>query len=141
MARGTRSLSIELQVEAARWRVQQQFLRNIGRRADLAATTTTEGAREFTGALLDAARTILAEEPRGRRMREWCEHPETKAKVEAALAKRCEACRAWKGNRTPATWRILRTARRGAKAAIEEGINAHFERYAAKLEAIYRTAT
>ena len=66
-------------------------------------------------------------------MRERGEDPETRAAVEAALAKRCEVRRTWKGNRTPATWRILRAACKGVKAAIEAGIDAHFERFVAEL--------
>ena len=59
--------------------------------------------------------------------------------MEAALAKRYEARRTWKGNRTPsATWSILRAACKGVKAAIEAGIDAHFERFVAELETVYK---
>ena len=46
-------------------------------------------------------------------MLEWCESPETRAAVEEALAKRREARRLMKSNRTPAAWKALRAACKG----------------------------
>ena len=42
-----------------------------------------------------------------------------------------------KSNRTPATWKALRAACKGVRAAIDEGIHAHLERYVTRLEALY----
>ena len=70
-------------------------------------------------------------------MPEWCKSPETRAAVEEALAKRREARRLMKSNRTPATWKALRAACKGVRAAIDEGIHAHLERYVTRLEALY----
>ena len=70
-------------------------------------------------------------------MPEWCESPETRAAVEEALAKRREARRLMKSNRTPATWKALRAACKGVRTAVDEGIHAHLERYVTRLEAMY----
>ena len=70
-------------------------------------------------------------------MPEWCESPETRAAVEEALAKRREARRLMKSNRTPATWKSLRAACKGVSTAVDEGIHAHLERYVMRLEAMY----
>ena len=42
-----------------------------------------------------------------------------------------------KSNRTPATWKALRAACKGVRAAIDEGIHADLERYVTRLEALY----
>ena len=42
-----------------------------------------------------------------------------------------------KSNRTPATWKALRAASKGVRAAIDEGIHAHLKRYVTRLEALY----
>ena len=70
-------------------------------------------------------------------MPEWCESSETRAAVEEALAKRREARRLMKSNRAPATWKALRAAFKGVRAAVDEGIHAHLERYVTRLEALY----
>ena len=70
-------------------------------------------------------------------MPEWCESPETRAAVEEALAKRREARRLMKSNRSPATWRALRATCKGVRTAVDEGIHAHLERCVTRLEAMY----
>ena len=40
-------------------------------------------------------------------------------------------------NRTPATWKSLRAAYKGVRTAVDEGINAHLDRYVTRLEAMY----
>ena len=40
-------------------------------------------------------------------------------------------------NRTPATWKALRTTCKGVRTAVDEGIHAHLERYVTRLEAMY----
>ena len=42
-----------------------------------------------------------------------------------------------KSNRTPATWKALRAACKGVRAAVDEDIHAHLERYVTRLEAMY----
>ena len=94
----------ELQVEMSRWHVVERFLHNLGEQAGQPNTTAPEAARGFTEAILEAAQTVLSTERRiPRIMPEWCESPETRAAVEEALAKRREARRLMKSNRTPAT--------------------------------------
>ena len=70
-------------------------------------------------------------------MPKWCASPETRAAVEEALAKRREARRLMKSNRTPATWKALRAACKGVRTTVDEGIHAHLETYVTRLEAIY----
>ena len=70
-------------------------------------------------------------------MPEWCESPETRAAVGEALAKRRQARRLAKSNRSPATWIALRDACKGVRTAVDEGIHAHLERYVTGLEAMY----
>ena len=70
-------------------------------------------------------------------MPEWCESPGTRAAVEEALAKRREARRLMKSNRTPATWKALRAACKGVRTAVDEGIYAYLERCVTRLEAMY----
>ena len=70
-------------------------------------------------------------------MPEWCKSPETRAAVEEAPAKRREARRLMKSNRTPATWKALRASCKGVRTAVDEGIHAHPERYVTRLEAMY----
>ena len=100
----------ELQVEMSRWHVVERFLHNLGEQTGQPNTTAPEAARGFTEAILEAAQTVLPIEGRIPRMPEWCESPETRAAVEEALAKRREARRLMKSNRTPATWKALRAA-------------------------------
>ena len=70
-------------------------------------------------------------------MPEMCESPETRAAVEKALAKRREARRLTKSNRSPATWKALRAACKRVRTAVDEGIHAQLERYGTRLEAMY----
>ena len=42
-----------------------------------------------------------------------------------------------KSNRTPATWKALRTACKGVRKAVDEGIHARIERYVTRLETMY----
>ena len=101
----------ELQVEMSRWHVVERFLHNLGEQTGQPNTTAPEAAaRGFTEAILEAAQTVLPTERRIPRMPEWCESPETGAAVEKALAKRREARRMMKSNRTLATWKALRAA-------------------------------
>ena len=127
----------ELQVEMSRWHVVERFLHNLGEQTGQPNTTASAAARGFTEAILEAAQTVLPTERRIPRMPEWCESPETRAAVEEALAKRRKARRLMKSNRTPATWKALRAAYKGVRAAIDEGIHAHLERYVTRLEALY----
>ena len=127
----------KLQVEMSRWHVVERFLHNLGEQTGQPNTTAPEAARGFTEAILEAAQTVLPTEGRIPRMPEWCESPETRAAVEEALAKRREARRLMKSSRTPATWKALRAVCKGVRAAIEEGIHAHLERYVTRLEALY----
>ena len=128
----------ELQVEMSRWHVVERFLHNLGEQTGQPNTTAPEAARGFTEAILEAAQTVLPTERRIPRMPEWCESPETRAAVEEALAKRREARRLMKSNRTPATWKALRAACKGVHAAVDEGIHAHLERYVTRLQAMYK---
>ena len=125
----------ELQVEMSRWHVVERFLHNLGEQTGQPNTTAPEAARGFTKAILEAAQAVLPTERRIPRMPEWCESPEMRAAVEEALAKRREARRLMKSNRTPATWKALRAACIGT--AVDEGIYAHLERYVTRLEAMY----
>ena len=109
----------ELQVEMSRWHVVERFPHNLGEQTGQPNTTAPEAARGFTEAILEAAQTVLPTERRIPRMPEWCESPETRAAVEEALAKRREARRVMKSNRTPATWKALRAACKGVRAAID----------------------
>ena len=128
----------ELQVEMSRWHVVERFLHNLGEQTGQRNTTAPEAARGFTEAILEAAQTVLPTERRiPRIMPGWCESPETRAAAEEALAKRREARRVMKSNRTPATWKALRAACKGVRAAVDEGIHAHLERYVTRLEALY----
>ncbi|CAM9714857.1 unnamed protein product, partial [Pylaiella littoralis] len=45
--------------------------------------------------------------------------------------------RLFQAQRTPARWKSLRTACKGVQEAIDAGINAHLERYVAKVERLY----
>ena len=126
----------ELQVEMSRWRVVERFLHNLGEQTGQLNTTAPEAAREFTKAILEAAQTVLPTERRIPRMPEWCESPETRAAVEEALAKRREARRRMKSNRTPATWKALRAACKGVRTTVDESIHTHLERYVKRLEAM-----
>ena len=128
----------ELQVETARRAVSERFIHNLDQQPGEPATTTAGMATLFTNALLDAAQTVLPEEPRRRRTQEWCETPATRAALEEALAKRREARRAMRGNWTTATWRTLKAACKGVTAAVETGIYAHLDKYVAELEAVYK---
>ena len=127
-----------MQVEAARWAVSQEFLRNFNQRMGESVTTTPEMARVFTESLLDGARSTLSEEPRRRRAHEWSENPETRAALEKALDERREARRAFQGTRSAASWKAIKEACKAVKAAIAEGIYAHLDRYVTELEAIYK---
>ena len=127
----------ELQVEMSRCHVVERFLHNLGEQTGQPNTTTPEAVRGFTKAILEAAQTVLPTERRIPRMPEWCESPETRAAVEEALAKRREARRLIKSDRTPATWKSLRAACKGVHTAVDEGIYAHLERYLTRLEAMY----
>ena len=127
----------ELQVEMSRWHVVERFLHNLGEQTGQPNTTASEAAREFTKAILEAAQTVLPTDRRIPRMPEWCESPETRAAVEEALAKRRDARRLMKSNRTPATWKALRTAYKGVRTAVDEGIHVHLEIYVTRLEAMY----
>ena len=126
----------ELQVEMSRWHVVERFLQNLGEQTGQPNTTAPEAAREFTEAILEEAQTVLPTERRIPRMPEWCESQETRAAVEEALAKRREARRLMKSNRTPATWKALRAACTGVCTAVDEGIHAPLERYVTRLEAM-----
>ena len=121
----------------SRWYVVERFLHNLGEQTGQPNTAAPEAAREFTKAILEAAQTVLPTERRIPRMPEWCESPETRAAVEEAFAKRREARRLTKSNRTPATWKALRAACKGVRTAVDEGIHAHLERYVTRLEAMY----
>ena len=127
----------ELQVEMSRWHVVERFLHNLGEQTGQPNTTAPEAAREFTEAILEAAQTVLPTERRIPRMPEWCESPKTRAAVEEALAKRREARRLMKSNRTPATWKALRAACKGVRTAVDECIHAHPERYVTRLQTMY----
>ena len=127
----------ELQVEMSRWHVVESFLHNLGEQTGQLNTTAPEAAREFTEAILEAVQTVLPTERRIPRMPEWCESPETRAAVEEALAKRREARRLMKSNRSPATWKALRAACKGVRTAVDEGIHAHLEIDVTRLEAMY----
>ena len=127
----------ELQVEMSRWYVVERFLHNLGEQTGQPNTTAPEAAREFTEAILEEAQTVLPTERRIPRMPKWCESPETRAAVEEALAKRREARRLMKSNRTPATWKSLRAACKEVRTTVDEGIHAHLERYVTRLEAMY----
>ena len=127
----------ELQVEMSRWHVIERFLHNLGEQTGQPNTTAREAAREFTEAILEAAQTVLPTERRIPRMPAWCESPETRTAVEEVLAKRREARRLMRTNRTPATWKSLRAACKGVRTAVDEGIHAHLERYGTRLEAMY----
>ena len=127
----------ELRVEMSRWHVVERFLHNLSEQTGQPNTTAPEAARELTKAILEAAQTVLPTERRIPRMPEWCESPETRAAVEEALAKRREARRLMKSNSTPATWKALRAACKGARTAVDKGIHAHLERYVTMLEAMY----
>ena len=122
----------------SRWHVVERFLHNLGEQTGQPNTTAPEVARGFTKAILEAAQTVLPTERRIPRMLEWCESPETRAAGEEALAKRREARRLMKRNRTPATWKTLRAACKGVRTAVDEGIYAHLERYVTRLEAMYK---
>ena len=54
-----------------------------------------------------------------------------------ALMERWEARRLMKTDRTPTTWKRLRAACKGVRAAIDIAIYTHLVRYVARLEAIY----
>ena len=127
----------ELQVEMSRCHVVERFLHNLGEKTGPPNTTAPEVAREFTGAILEAAQTVLPTERRIPRMPEWCESPEAKEAVEEALAKRRESRRLMKSNRTRATWKVLRATCKGVRTAVDEGIHAHLERYVTRLEEMY----
>ena len=127
----------ELQVDMSRWYVVRRFLHNLGEQTGQPNTTAPEAAREFTKAILEAAQTVPPTERQIPRMLEWCESPETRAAVEEALAKRREARRLMKSNRTPATLKALRVACKGVRTAVDEGIHAHLERDVTRLEAMY----
>ena len=127
----------ELQVKLSRWHMVERFPHNLGEQTGQPNTTAPEAARGLTEAILEAAQTVFPTERRIPRMPEWCESPETRAAVEEALAKRREARRLMKSNRTPATWKSLRAACKGVRAAVDEGIHAHLERYMTRLEALY----
>ena len=127
----------ELQVEMSRWHVVERLLHNLCEQTGQPNTTVPEAAREFTKAILEAAQTVLLTKRRIPRMPEWCESPETRAAVEEALAKRREARRLMKSNRTPATWKALRAACKGVRTAVDEGIHAHLESYVTRLETMY----
>ena len=127
----------ELRVEMSRWHVVERFLDNLGEQTGQPNTTAPQAAREFIEAILEAAQTVLPTERRIPRMPEWCESPETRAAVEEALAKPREARRLMKSNRTSATWKALRAAGKGVRTAVDEGIHAHLERDATRLEAMY----
>ena len=126
----------ELQVEMSRWHVVERFLHNLGEQTGQPNTTAQGAAREFTEATLEAAQTVLPTERRIPRMPERRESPETRAAVEEALAKRREARRLMKSNRTPATWKALRAACKVVRKSVDEGIHAHLERYVTRLEAM-----
>ena len=121
----------------SRWHVVERFLHNLGEQMGQPNTTASEAARGFTKAILEAAQTVLPTERRIPRMLEWCESPETRAAVEEALAKRREARRLMKSNRTPTTWKALRAACKGVRTSVDEGIYAHLERYVTRLEAMH----
>ena len=127
----------ELPVEMSRWHVVERFLHNLGEQTRQPNTTAPEAAREFTESILEAAQTVLPTDRRIPRMPEWCESPETRAAVEEALAKRQEARRLMKSNRTPATWKALRAACKGVRTAVDKGVHAYLERYVTRLEAMY----
>ena len=121
----------------SRWHVVETFLHIFGEQTGQPNTTASKAAREFTEAILEAAQTVLPTERRITRMPEWCESPETRTAVEEARAKRREARRLMKSNRTSATWKALRVACKGVRTAVDEGIHAHLERYVTRLEAMY----
>ena len=127
----------ELQIEMSRWHVVERFLHNLGEQTGQPNTTAPEAAREFIEAIFEAAQTVLPTARRIACMPEWRESPETRAAVEEALAKRREARRLMKSNRTPATWKALRAACKGVRTAVDEGIHVHLERYVTRLEAMY----
>ena len=99
----------------SRWHVVERFLHNIGEQTGQPNTTAPEAARGFTEAILEAAQTVLPTERRIPRMPEWCESLETRA----------------------AAWKALRAACKGVRAAVDEDIHAHLERYVTRLEALY----
>ena len=121
----------------SRWHVVERFLHNLGEQTGQPNTTAPEAVREFTEAILEAAQTMIPPERRIPRVPEWCESPETGGAVEEALAKRWEAHRLMKSNRTPATWKALRAACKGVRAAVDGGIHVHLARYVTRLEAMY----
>ena len=127
----------QLQLGIARQHVIERFLHNLGEHTHQQPTTAPADAREFTEAILEAAQAILPAEARIPRIPEWSECPETRANVEAALARRREARRQMKDNRTTATWKALRAACKGVRNAIDDGVYAHLGKYVARLESIY----
>ena len=86
---------------------------------------------------LGAAQRVLPAAQRGREVPEWCEAPKARAAMGKALTERWEARRLMKADRNPTTWKRLRAACQGVRAAIDNVIYAHLERYVARLEAIY----
>ena len=117
----------------SRWHVVEKFVHNLGEQTIQQNTTAPEAAREFTEAILEAAQTVLPTKRRIPCMPEWCERPETRAAVEEALARRREARRLMKSNRTPATWKALRAACKRVRTAVDKGTHAYLERYVTRL--------
>ena len=97
-----------------------------------------EEAREFTEAFLEAAHAVLPEARRTPRRLGWCERPAVRAALLAALKKKREARRQCKTKHTTATWKALRAACKGVRAAVDKGIEVHLEEYVAELEALLR---
>lgn len=118
--------------------MSQRFLRNLPARSGDSATTAQEMARAFTEDLLDTAETELSEEPRRRRAIEGDMTAEARAALADALDGRRAARRAFKTNQNAATWRILKAACKGVKAAIATGMCDHLDRYVTELEAIHK---
>ena len=108
----------QLKTRFLRERVIRKFVDNIdeivGQRASLA-----EEAREFTEVILGAAHAVLPEARRTPRRLGWCERPEVRAVLLAALDKKREARRQCKTKHTTATWEALRAGCKEVRAAID----------------------
>ena len=127
----------QLKTKFLRERVIRKFVDNIdeiaGQRGSMA-----EEAREFTEAILGAARAVLPEATRIPRWLGWCERPVVRAVLLAALDKKREARRQCKTKHTIATWKSLGAACKEERAAIDKDREIHLEEYVAELETILR---
>ena len=111
----------QLKTRFLRERVIRKFVDNIDEIAGQRVSVAEE-AREFTEAILEAAHAVLAEARRIPRRLGWCERPEVRAALLAALDKKREARRQCKTKHTAAMWKALRAACKEVRATIDKGI-------------------